>query len=274
MNDSLRSALSREDVNGVKYELAAALRASKDGDLDALAAQLADFLIPDAAAEQQAKEEAGMSELSPEEEKERIVRSVEDAVNAIRAGEFVVVQDHGDRENEGDLIIAAEKATEERIAFMVNYTSGMICVGISGEWADELELPPMVSKNTDPHGTAYTVSCDYKIGTTTGISAADRAATIRSLADPTTKVDELSRPGHVFPLRAREGGVLTRGGHTESSVDLARLAGLFPAGAMCEIVNRNGSMTRPAQLRHFAARHNLKLVTVMDLIEYRKMTGK
>lgn len=181
--------------------------------------------------------------------------------------------DGEDRENEGDLIIAAEKATEERIAFMVEETSGLICCGVTGERVDELGLPQMVTRNTESHGTAFTVSVDYKHGTTTGISASDRAITLRALADPKAQADDFLRPGHMFPLRAKPGGVLERPGHTEASVDLARLAGLFPAGAMCEIVNRDdgrGTIARPDYCRRFAVKHGLTLISIADLIEYRK----
>jgi len=196
---------------------------------------------------------------------------VEQAVEAFRRGEFLVVMDSEDRENEGDLIVAAEKATPEKIAFMVNNTSGIICVGMSAARVDELQLPQMVKKNTESHGTAFTHSVDYKVGTTTGISAADRAATIRALVDPSVQPDDFSRPGHVFPLRAREGGVLERPGHTEASVDLATLAGLAPAGALCELVNKDGSMSRGPVCKRFAAIHGLQWLTIHDLIAYRKL---
>jgi 3,4-dihydroxy 2-butanone 4-phosphate synthase/GTP cyclohydrolase II len=199
------------------------------------------------------------------------MRSVEAAIAAIREGKFVVVNDGEDRENEGDLIIAAEKATAEKLAFMVNETSGLICIGLQGERIDELQLPQMVQRNTESHQTAFTVSVDYKVGTSTGISAADRAATIRALADRKVGTEDFSKPGHMFPLRAKPGGVLERPGHTESSVDLARLAGLFPAAAMCEIVNKDGSMMRPDACRRFAEQHGLPCISIADLVAYRKV---
>ena len=198
------------------------------------------------------------------------VARVEVAVAAIARGEFVVVADDADRENEGDLIIAADAATPEKIAFMVRHTSGLICVGISNERADELHLPLMVTQNTEAMGTAFTVSTDFREGTSTGISAADRALTIRALADPGARPDAFARPGHIFPLRARAGGVLRRPGHTEASVDLARLARRYPAGALCEIVNEDGSMARGADLVEFAERHGLEYVSVGDLVAYRR----
>ena len=195
---------------------------------------------------------------------------VEAAVTAIAQGEFVVVADDHDRENEGDLIIAADAVTAEKIAFMVRHTSGLICVGITNERADELQLPLMVAQNTEAMGTAFTVSIDFLAGNSTGISAADRARTIRALGDPGVRPEEFSRPGHIFPLRARLGGVLRRPGHTEASVDLARLARRYPAGALCEIVNEDGSMARGADLTEFAERHGLVYVTVSDLVAYRR----
>jgi 3,4-dihydroxy 2-butanone 4-phosphate synthase/GTP cyclohydrolase II len=196
---------------------------------------------------------------------------MERVLAAVARGEFVVVVDGEERENEGDLIIAAEHATPERLAFMVNETSGLICVGVEGKRAEELELPQMVAKNTESHGTAFTVSVDYKIGTSTGISAGDRSATIRALADPHVSPADFSRPGHMFPLRAKDGGVLVRPGHTESSVDLARLAGCFPAGAMCEIVEKDGSMMRPKRCHEFAAKHGLQVISIADIVSYRKL---
>ncbi len=194
--------------------------------------------------------------------------TIPEAVAAIARGEFVVVVDDADRENEGDLIIAADKVTPERIAFMVRYTSGLICVPMVGERLDQLGLPLMVAANTDSHNTAFTVSVDYRFGTTTGISAADRAATIRALLDPDTRPDDLARPGHVFPLRYTEGGVLVRPGHTEAAVDLARLAGLQPAGVLCEVVNDDGSMARGHDLARFAKEHDFLMITIADLVDY------
>ncbi|RIJ70881.1 bifunctional 3,4-dihydroxy-2-butanone-4-phosphate synthase/GTP cyclohydrolase II [Nakamurella silvestris] len=198
--------------------------------------------------------------------------TIDRAIADIAAGKAVVVVDDEDRENEGDLIFAAELATPELVAFMVRYSSGVICVPMEGADCDRLDLPPMVRVNTDPKGTAYTVSVDVKEGVTTGISAKERAMTIRALAAVDTESGDFSRPGHVFPLRAREGGVLTRPGHTEAAVDLAKLAGLRPAGAIGEIVNDDGSMSRLPQLRVFAAEHGLALITIADLIAYRGRT--
>ena len=200
--------------------------------------------------------------------------SIPEAIAAVREGRFVVVVDDADRENEGDLIIAAEKVTSDDIAFMVRHTSGLICAPVEGRRLDELRLPLMVVENTDSHRTAFTVSVDFTAGTTTGISAHDRAVTIRALADPATKAEDLTRPGHIFPLRYHEGGVLRRAGHTEAAVDLARLAGLHPAGALCEIVKEDGSMARLPELEAFAARHDIPLVSIADLISYRRSHEK
>ncbi len=198
--------------------------------------------------------------------------NVEDAIKAIERGEFVLVVDNEDRENEGDLIIAAEKVTPEKIAFMVRYTSGLICLPTTGEVLDRLELPLMVMENTDSHHTAFTVSIDYARDTTTGISAADRARTIQAVVAPDARASDFSRPGHIFPLRYQEGGVLVRPGHTEAAVDLARLAGLQPAGALCEIVNDDGTMTRGDDLEAFAEKHGIVLISIDDLVAYRWRT--
>lgn len=197
------------------------------------------------------------------------LNTIDEAVDALRAGEFVLVVDNENRENEGDLIIAAEAATEAKIAFMVRYTSGLICLSTTGERLDELDLPLMVMDNTEAHKTAFTVSIDYKIGTTTGISAADRAATIRAVADQRSSPSDFSRPGHVFPLRYHEGGVLERQGHTEATVDLTRLAGMFPAGVLCEIVNDDGTMRKGDDLAAFALEHELVMISIDDLVAYR-----
>lgn len=202
------------------------------------------------------------------------MHNIEEAVKAIADGQFVVVIDDYDRENEGDLIMAAEKATPEAIAFMVKHTSGLICTAMSGERLDALELPLMVHENTESHKTAFTVSVDYGIGTTTGISASDRSKTIQALGDPNTRPQDLKRPGHVFPLRAKEGGVLKRAGHTEAAVDLASMAGLSPAGVICEIVNTDGSMARETDLRTFAKEHGLIMISIADLIRYRLFREK
>jgi 3,4-dihydroxy 2-butanone 4-phosphate synthase/GTP cyclohydrolase II len=196
--------------------------------------------------------------------------SIEEAIEEIRAGRIVIVADDADRENEGDLIIAAEMVTPEAIAFMVRHTSGLICMPVMGERLDELRLPLMVTDGTDPQRTAFTISVDVRRGTTTGISAADRAATIKAMIRPETRPEDLARPGHVFPLRYREGGVLKRAGHTEAAVDLARLAGLYPAGVLCEVVNDDGTMARLPELRRFADQHGLKLISIADLIAYRR----
>ncbi|MDQ4005801.1 MAG: bifunctional 3,4-dihydroxy-2-butanone-4-phosphate synthase/GTP cyclohydrolase II [Actinomycetota bacterium] len=195
---------------------------------------------------------------------------VEEAVEEIRSGRMVIVVDDADRENEGALIIAAEKVTPESLAFMIRHTSGVVCLPIVGERLDELSIPLMVADSTDSQRTAFTVSVDLIHGTTTGISAADRSATIRAVIEPGTSPADLVRPGHVFPLRYREGGVLKRAGHTEAAVDLARLAGLYPAGVLCEIVNDDGTMARLPDLVRFARQHGLKLISIADLIEHRR----
>jgi 3,4-dihydroxy 2-butanone 4-phosphate synthase/GTP cyclohydrolase II len=195
---------------------------------------------------------------------------IEAAIAAIARGEIVVVADAADRENEGDLILAAEKVTPEHIAFMVRHTSGLLCVALEGQRLDDLNLPLMVPDNTEGQRTAFTVSVDARRGATTGISAADRALTISTLIDPSTRPADLARPGHVFPLRTRPGGVLARPGHTEAAVDLARLAGLQPAGVLSEVVNDDGSMARQPDLERFAAEHSLVLISIADLIQYRR----
>src|ERR1700742_3980314 len=195
---------------------------------------------------------------------------IDAALQAFARGEFLVVVDDEEREHEGDLIIAAEKVTPAALAFMVRHTSGVICVPMVGERLEELRLPLMVEANSEAHGTAFTVSCDLRRGTTTGISAEDRASTIRALADPSTTFAELARPGHVFPLRYCEGGVLRRAGHTEAAVDLARLSGLEPVGAICEIANDDGTMARGAALDRFVAEHGLMKISIADLIRYRR----
>jgi len=199
---------------------------------------------------------------------------IESVVNDIRRGKLVVVVDDASRENEGDLILAAEKATPKNISFMVRYTSGVICVPMAGDDLDRLELPLMTQQNMERMRTAYTISVDAARGVSTGISAADRAHTIQLLADPKTRHDDLVRPGHIFPLRYREGGVLRRAGHTEAAIDLARLAGLRPAGVLAEIVNDDGTMSRLPELLKFARKHKLKICSVADLIEYRRTREK
>jgi 3,4-dihydroxy 2-butanone 4-phosphate synthase/GTP cyclohydrolase II len=200
---------------------------------------------------------------------------VDEAVAAIAAGRMVVVVDDEDRENEGDLVVAAEHASPETMAFFVRQTSGLICAAITNQRADELELPLMVARNTESQRTAFTVTVDLRSGTTTGISAQDRSATAVALADSKTSPDDLLRPGHLHVLRARDGGVLKRAGHTEAAVDLAKLAGLAPAGVLCEIVTEDGmGMARRAELESFAARHGLPILTIADLIRYRRRTER
>src|SRR5690606_1847540 len=198
--------------------------------------------------------------------------AVEQAVRDIAAGRPVIVVDDEDRENEGDLVFAAEHATPELMAFMVRYTSGYICAPLTEADCDRLELPPMYHTNQDRRGTAYTVTVDAATGVSTGISAADRARTLRLLADPDTKPSDLHRPGHVVPLRAKDGGGLRRPGDTAAAVDLARLAGLRPAGVLCEIVSQkdDSDMARREELETFAAEHELALVTIADLVAYRR----
>jgi 3,4-dihydroxy 2-butanone 4-phosphate synthase/GTP cyclohydrolase II len=199
---------------------------------------------------------------------------IEDAIAAIGRGEIVVVVDDEDRENEGDLIMAAEFATPEKLAFFVRHTSGVICAPMTAERCEALDLPLMVERNTESMRTAFTDSVDLIAGTTTGISAADRSATLVALADPATDASALARPGHIFPLRAREGGVLKRAGHTEAAVDLCELAGVSPVGVLCEIVNPDGTMARVPDLERFSAEHGLVFVTIADLVRYRRRNEK
>lgn len=195
--------------------------------------------------------------------------TIDEAIEDIRNGKIIVVVDDEDRENEGDLVMAADRATPEAINFMAVHGRGLICMPITGERLAQLDLPSMVTNNTDPHGTAFTVSVDA-VGTTTGISAHERAFTIQKMLDPATKPEDLRRPGHIFPLRAKDGGVLRRAGHTEAAVDLARLAGLYPAGVICEIMSEDGTMARVPELQEFVQYHGLKMITIADLIEYRR----
>lgn len=199
--------------------------------------------------------------------------TVEEAIEDIKQGKMVVAVDDEGRENEGDLIIAAEYATPEAINFMATHARGLICMPVEGKRLDELDLPAMVTHNTDTHGTAFTVSIDAK-NTTTGISAYERAMTVKAVLDPNTKPADLRRPGHIFPLRAKEGGVLRRAGHTEAAVDLAKLAGLYPAGVICEIMKDDGTMARVPELIEFCKKHGLKIITVADLIKYRRHNEK
>ena len=201
--------------------------------------------------------------------------SISEIIKDVKAGKFIILVDDEDRENEGDMIMAAEKITPEAINFMAKNARGLICVPIIEKRLNELNIPMMVGENTARHGTAFTVSVDAKIrGVTTGISAHDRAETIKAIIDPVTKPQDLGRPGHIFPIRAREGGVLVRAGHTEATVDIARLAGLYPAGVLCEIMNEDGTMARLPQLEILAEKFNLKIASIADLIAYRRLHEK
>ncbi|OKO92542.1 bifunctional 3,4-dihydroxy-2-butanone-4-phosphate synthase/GTP cyclohydrolase II [Geobacillus proteiniphilus] len=199
--------------------------------------------------------------------------TIEAALSALKNGEVIIVCDDEDRENEGDFVVLAEKATPDVINFMITHGRGLVCVPITEELAERLELEPMVTHNTDAHGTAFTVSVDYKT-TTTGISAYERAATIQALLDPNVKASDFKRPGHVFPLIAKKGGVLRRAGHTEAAVDLARLCGAKPAGVICEIIKEDGTMARVPDLRQIADQFGLKMITIKDLIAYRSQREK
>jgi 3,4-dihydroxy 2-butanone 4-phosphate synthase/GTP cyclohydrolase II len=198
------------------------------------------------------------------------ISKIEDAIEDIKQGKMVIVMDHEDRENEGDLVLAAEKVTPEKINFMMKHARGLICVPIIGSRLDELKLPQMTNGSATGNRCAFSVSVDAKHNATTGISAHDRATTINALIDSNTKPEDLFRPGHMFPIRYKEGGVLVRQGHTEASVDLARLAGLFPAGVICEVINDDGTMAKLDDIKVFAAKHDLKIITVDDLVEYVK----
>jgi len=209
-----------------------------------------------------------------EEKKNDLFDTIPQAIQDFRDGKILIVVDDEDRENEGDFIMAAEKITSEKINFMAKYGRGMICTPIAGKRAEELDLQLMVKDNTALHGTPFTVTIDAKKGTTTGISAQDRALTILKIADPDTRSRDFARPGHVFPLRAADGGVLRRAGHTEAVVDLAILAGLYPAGVLCEIMDDDGTMARVPRLRQIANEFGLHLVTIKDLIEYRRRHEK
>lgn len=186
---------------------------------------------------------------------------------------MIVVVDDEDRENEGDIIAASQSVTAETIAFMMNHARGLICVAMEGDRLDALDIPLMVPRNTESHKTAFTISVDYIPGTTTGISASDRAATVRALVDPHTQPDDFARPGHIFPLRAHPNGVVARPGHTEAAVDLCRLAGLQPSGVICEVAKEDGSMARLPDLLAFAAQHEMPLITIADLISHLKALG-
>lgn len=199
---------------------------------------------------------------------------IEDAIEEFKRGRPVIVVDDADRENEGDLIFSAEATTNELMAFMIRHTSGVVCVAMEGDDLDRLKLPPMTLVNEDKKQTAYSVSVDAKEGIATGISASDRAHTVKLLADPKTRADQLTRPGHIFPLRAVTGGVLRRAGHTEAAVDLARLAKMQPAGVIAELVKDDGEMMRASDCRAFANEHNLKMISIADLIAYRRRSEK
>lgn len=198
------------------------------------------------------------------------ISKVEDALEALALGQMIVVVDDEDRENEGDIIAASQSVTAETIAFMMNHARGLICVAMEGDRLDALDIPLMVPRNTESHKTAFTVSVDYIPGTTTGISASDRAATVRALVDPQAQPDDFARPGHIFPLRAHPNGVVARPGHTEAAVDLCRLAGLEPSGVICEVAKEDGTMARLPDLLEFAARHEMPLITIADLISHVK----
>jgi 3,4-dihydroxy 2-butanone 4-phosphate synthase/GTP cyclohydrolase II len=200
--------------------------------------------------------------------------TIPEAIEDVKKGKFIIIVDDEDRENEGDLILAAQKTTPEAINFMALYARGLICMPMTGQRLDYLDIPLMVSNNQSKHGTAFTVSVEAKQKVSTGISAPDRAETIRVMVDPNTKPDDIVLPGHMFPLRAREGGVLVRAGHTEATVDLARMAGLYPAGVCCEILNEDGTMARLPQLEKMAEKFGFKIATIADLIAYRRRHEK
>ena len=204
------------------------------------------------------------------------IGTIDQAITDLRAGKFIVVADDEDRENEGDLICAAEQITSKMVNFMLREARGLICVALTRERADEMDLPPQAEQNTEGQQTAFTVTVDAtpRFGVTTGVSASDRAATIRVAADPSTTARDLRRPGHISPLRARDGGVLRRVGHTEAAVDLARLSGHWPAGVICEIMNEDGSMAKRPELERFATRHGLTFVTIAQLVAYRLQTER
>jgi 3,4-dihydroxy 2-butanone 4-phosphate synthase / GTP cyclohydrolase II len=203
-----------------------------------------------------------------------MINSVEEAIAALAKGQFVIVADDENRENEGDLILAAEKADPQALAFLIRYTTGIICLAMEEARLNELQLPQMVQDNTDRRQTAFTISVDIRHGTTTGVSAKDRTKTILALIDPNTRPEDLSRPGHIFPLRYKEGGVLKRAGHTEAAVDLARLAHLYPAGVIAELINDDGTMMRFPELEKFAATFQIPLITVADIVRYRHRREK
>lgn len=210
----------------------------------------------------------------PQMKVNKMFDSIEKALDALAKGQFVIVADDEKRENEGDLILAAEKATPQTLAFMIRYTTGIICLSMEGERLDQLRLPQMVAHSTDRKQTAFTVSVDSRYGTTTGVSASDRARTIQTLIHPDTKPDDLCRPGHIFPLRYTEGGVLKRAGHTEAAVDLARMAYLYPSGVLGELINDDGTMMRLPELEKFASEHQIPLISVAQIVRYRRKQEK
>ncbi len=213
-----------------------------------------------------------MKKLSIAGKKKTPFARIEDAIESVRAGTMIIIVDDADRENEGDLMLAAEKVTPEAVNFMARHGRGLICLSMTPERLDELEIPLMVTQNSSRFDTAFCVPIEAKYRTSTGISAADRAATVLTAIDPATRPQDLARPGHMFPLRSRTGGVLVRTGQTEASVDIARIAGLYPAGVICEVMNEDGTMARVPQLTRFAKRHGLPMITVADLINYRIRT--
>jgi len=200
--------------------------------------------------------------------------SIPEAIEDIKAGKFVIIVDDKGRENEGDLVLAAEKVSAEAINFMAKHARGLICMPITGERLDELRIPLMVGENTSKFSTAFTVSVEAKHKVSTGISAGDRAETVKAVLDPATRSEDLARPGHMFPLRARDGGVLVRAGHTEAIVDLAKLASLYPAGVICEIMSEHGSMARLPQLEVMSEKFGIRIITVADLVAYRRRTER
>ncbi|MEE8471412.1 MAG: 3,4-dihydroxy-2-butanone-4-phosphate synthase, partial [Dehalococcoidia bacterium] len=202
------------------------------------------------------------------------IATLQEAIEDVRAGKFVIIVDDEVRENEGDLAIAAEKVTPEAINFMAKYGRGLICIAMTGERLDELRIPLMVYDNTSKFASPFTISVEAKHGVTTGISAHDRAITVKALVDAATKPEDISRPGHTFPLRARDGGVLVRAGHTEAVVDLARVAALYPAGVICEILSEDGTMARLPELEVMAAEHGIKIVSVAQIIAHRRLHEK
>lgn len=216
-----------------------------------------------------AAESRGLTpEPAPLKGNEMAISKIEDAIAALARGQMIVVVDDEDRENEGDIIVASEAVTSESIAFMMKHARGLICVAMEGQRLDALDIPLMVPHNTELHKTAFTVSVDYLPGTTTGISASDRAATVKALMDPAARPSDFARPGHIFPLRAHPGGVRSRPGHTEAAVELSRLAGMAASGVICEVANDDGTMARLPELITFAETHAIPLITIQDLIAF------